>query len=72
MSVTHMRHSVINNKRGFVPLITQADIDGESENPDLNGNTTLDEVEVNFVSPDISGVGTSAQQQSSSPLRRRV
>lgn len=31
MSVNNLTRSVLNTKRGFVPLITQEDIDGESE-----------------------------------------
>ena len=48
-----VRHSDLADQRGFVPLITQEDLDKEGFNA---GNTTLDEVEVNFVSPNISGI----------------
>ena len=47
MSVSNMTRSVINNKRGFVPLITQEDIDGE-QSQDLNESADFNEVEVNF------------------------
>lgn len=48
-----VRHSDLADQRGFVPLITQEDLDKEGFNA---GNTTLDEVEANFVSPNISGI----------------
>lgn len=53
-----VRHSDLADKRGFVPLITQEDLD----------NTTLDDVEVNFVSPNISGINSNVS--GASPPRR--
>lgn len=64
-----VRHSDLADMRGFVPLITQEDL--EKEGYGGAGNTTLDDVEVNnFVSPNISGINSNAS--GASPGRPRV
>lgn len=50
-----VRHSDLADKRGFVPLITQEDLDKDGSLGGA-GNTTLDDVEVHFTSPNISGI----------------
>lgn len=49
-----VRHSDLADKRGFVPLISQEDLDKDGVFE--AGNTTLDDVEVHFTSPNISGI----------------
>lgn len=49
MSAINMTRSVLNNKRGFVPLITQEDIDGEQSQDNESANFGEVEVEVNFL-----------------------
>lgn len=54
-----VRHSDLADKRGFVPLITQEDLDKDGFIGGA-GNTTLDDVEVHFTSPNISGIEPNA------------
>lgn len=63
-----MRHSDLADKRGFVPLITQEDLDKEGFNG--AGNTTLDDVEVNFVSPNVSAINSNVSGTSPRRINR--
>lgn len=63
-----VRNSIINDQRGFIPLITQEDLEKEG----LNGiDSTLEDVEVNnnFLSPNISGINSN-NTSGMSPYRK--
>ena len=61
-----VRNSHIADQRGFIPLISQEDLD-----KDYEGDPILDDVEVtnNFLSPNISGIN-SANTSGVSPFRK--
>lgn len=65
-----VRNSQQIDKRGFIPLITQEDLE-KDENGLNGGDSMLDDVEVNnnFLSPNISGIN-SANTSGMSPYRK--